>query len=131
MFKIDECAKLVAALKDDLRPKTLKLAFNELKDEGAIVISRFLSRFPTLTSLDLGNVSLTLSFSRLLQFFVLIDCICFLLLPHTNSFLVNLRSRSYLSVFNHKIISYYCVTKSKWKGLISETCYSFPHMQYS
>lgn len=38
----------------DRCPRTLKLAFNELKDDGAIIISRFLSQFPSLTSLDLG-----------------------------------------------------------------------------
>lgn len=57
MLDVGDCFAYAASLTGvDRCPRTLKLAFNELKDDGAIIISRFLSRFPSLTSLDLGRI---------------------------------------------------------------------------
>lgn len=56
MLEAVDCFAYAASLTGvDRCPRTLKLAFNELKDDGAIIISRFLSQFPSLTSLDLGK----------------------------------------------------------------------------
>ena len=61
MVEVDDCLNFATAFEGSGRcPRTLKLAFNELKDDGAIVISRFLSQFPSLTSLDLGNATIIL-----------------------------------------------------------------------
>lgn len=58
MLAVSDCLKYATALREtDRCPRTLKLAFNELKDEGAIIISKFLSEFPSLTCLDLGTKS--------------------------------------------------------------------------
>ena len=70
MPEVADCFAYAASLTGaDRCPRTLKLAFNELKDDGAIIISRFLSQFPTLTSLDLGmdDNPLTISFATILQ----------------------------------------------------------------
>jgi hypothetical protein len=58
MVEVDDCLNFATAFEgNDLCPRTLKLAFNELKDDGAIIISKFLSQFPSLTSLDLGTAN--------------------------------------------------------------------------